>query len=235
MLIHKSNKIVLAKYLALCLAPRRYAIIISHASTAVSYLWRPSGWVPGSIVTGQFFTETNRGQGLSLQRQSLEDHGSSVPQRGGARAGSPALVYYSASLHGLQSEAEAPLWWRSTPSSVWFPGVSAGSCILQEKGWHTALLAKGLKDLPGPGGVRQTFCLSFPPSLCPSIQAFYSPLSLLFTNYSLEVTSVENVQGGNLTRPWSRMPVFSVPIGPWFPSMLGLCNALLTVEVGFWG
>lgn len=77
MLIHKWNKIVLAKYLARCLAPRRYAIIISHASTAGSYLWRPSGWVAGSIVTGQFFTETNRGQGLSLQRQSL-DRGSRI-------------------------------------------------------------------------------------------------------------------------------------------------------------
>lgn len=123
-------------------ARSRYGIIISHASTAVSYLWRPSGWVAGNTVTNQLSTQTDTGQGLSLQRQSLEKGcGSSVPQHDRARAGSPtlvgspALVYHSASLHGLQSEAEVS----SLVEKHAFPSVVSSG---QRRKLHTA--GKGL-------------------------------------------------------------------------------------------
>lgn len=123
-------------------ARRRYGIIISHASTAVSYLWRASGWVAGNTVTDQFSTQRTLARGY-LQRQSLEEGcGSSVPRQGSARAESPASVYCSASLHRLQSEAEVS----SLVEKNAFPSVvSSGQrrkLHTAGKGWHTALLAK---------------------------------------------------------------------------------------------
>lgn len=123
-------------------ARRRYGIIISHASTAVSYLWRLQA---GLLVTQSQISFPHKwtlARGY-LQRQSLEKGcGSSVPRQGSASAGSPALVYHSASLHRLQSEAEV----FSLVEKNAFPSVvSSGQrrkLHTAGKGWYTALLAK---------------------------------------------------------------------------------------------
>lgn len=101
-----------------------------------------SGWVAGNTVTDQFSTQRTLAKGY-LQRQSLEKGcGSSVPRQGSASAGSPALVYHSASLHRLQSEAEV----FSLVEKNAFPSVvSSGQrrkLHTAGKGWHTVLLAK---------------------------------------------------------------------------------------------